>query len=165
MATGMMPMTVGMQPPNAIMPSMECPAMRRRGLMGFPCTIGHRRHVRVGRCSFSMSSRNFPCKNCTIRHSQLKVLSLPRLGSVVIGTGRLCALNSCQGWKMQVQHVKRKSWPAETAKHKGILQVLSLKNAALACHLDHLPCKVSTTQPGQLSLLFLLGGRQGAIYS
>lgn len=109
LATGMMPMTVGMQPPNAIMPSMECPAMRRRGLMGLPCTIGHRRHVRVGRCSFSMSSRKFPCKNCTIRHSQLKVLSLPRLGSVVIGTGRSCALTSCQGWKMQVQHVTKKN--------------------------------------------------------
>ena len=36
LATGMIPMMVGMQPPNAISPSMECPAMFLRALAGLP---------------------------------------------------------------------------------------------------------------------------------
>ncbi len=36
LATGMMPMMVGIQPPKAIKPSIECPAMFLRALMGRP---------------------------------------------------------------------------------------------------------------------------------
>ena len=69
-----MPMMVGMQPPKAMRPSREWPAIFLRARAGLPCSVGGCRQVRLGRCSLLTSSRKLPCRNCSKQERELRLL-------------------------------------------------------------------------------------------